>query len=474
MNENAPPRTRPETPKDQQPPLPEDTEPEIVAVFTTPPRPSPQDFVISGPSALFLEVVYLDLLDLLTGYAATKSLDYPVFLSLWRERELSLIHFACRDKAARRDFMGAIYNTLFDYLEPDIPFNVQAGAVFSLYLIYFTQPKSFAKQPIPLTRRMFDKLDTIYEQAMGMKASDLVFTMHKLWTAEAFQFVAQHNRTGKKLDDDVKQVNLSVERSLITMEKKINEQSLIPAEPIANDLYHAAKSYHAAKLGLTSVGLAKKASEVMMAHLQSLKPVDMDIAKAQPNLRRASDGVSDVSDVPEGASMTNRGNSKDRDDGEAGARESDVEMEGSSTTPLSEMGSDASGQSTKRRRANLPDLTKRVPLPSIFPVSMLEASQGLISFEIEQLMRTHLYNRVHRVEYASSGGLQQNDYKFVEPPREPPQLEFKKRKRKKNTSIYQQLVALHQETGNVANQAPPEPSEDTIVPDPSEGDNLAL
>ncbi|KAI9234438.1 MAG: hypothetical protein BYD32DRAFT_89270 [Podila humilis] len=154
---------------------------------------------------------------------------------------------------------------------------------------------------------MFDKLDTIYEQAMGMKASDLVFTMHKLWTAEAFQFVAQHNRTGKKLDDDVKQVNLSVERSLITMEKKINEQSLIPAEPIANDLYHAAKSYHAAKLGLTSVGLAKKASEVMMAHLQSLKPVDMDIAKAQPNLRRASDGVSDVSDVPEGASMTNRG-----------------------------------------------------------------------------------------------------------------------------------------------------------------------
>lgn len=152
-----------------------------------------------------------------------------------------------------------------------------------------------------------------------------------------------------------------------------------------------------------------------MAHLQSLKPVDMDIAKAQPNLRRASD-------VPEGASMTNRGNSKDSDDGEARARESDVEIEGSSTAPLSEMGSDAGGQSTKRRRANLPDLTKRVPLPSIFPVSMLEASQGLISFEIEQLMRTHLYNRVHRVEYASSGGLQQNDYKFVEPPREPPQL----------------------------------------------------
>lgn len=74
---------------------------------------------------------------------------------------------------------------------------------------------------------MFDKLDTIYEQAMDMRASDLVFTMHKLWTAEAFQFVAQHNRTGKKLDDDVEQVNLSVEKSLITMEKKINEQSLV-------------------------------------------------------------------------------------------------------------------------------------------------------------------------------------------------------------------------------------------------------
>lgn len=157
----------------------------------------------------------------------------------------------------------------------------------------------------------------------------------------------------------------------------------------------------------------------MMAHLQSLKPADMDIAKAQPNLRR-----SDMRDVTsEDTTMTNRESRKDGDDGEAGAGECDVEMdEVSSTAPHSGMGT-VDGQSTKRRRdSNLPDLTKRVPLPSIFPVSMLEASQGLISLEIEQRMRTHLYNRVHRVEYASSGGLQQNDNKFVEPPLEPPQL----------------------------------------------------
>ncbi|KAG0362595.1 hypothetical protein BG005_004942 [Podila minutissima] len=302
---------------------------------------------------------------------------------------------------------------------------------------------------------MFFTLDTIYQHAMDLKATDLVFTMHKLWTGEAFQFVAQHNRAGKKLDD-VEDVNLFVEKSLISMEKKINEQSLIPAEPIANELYQAAKSYHAAKLGLTSVGLAKKASEVMMAHLQSLKPADMDIAKAQPNLRR-----SDMRDVTsEDTSMTNRESRKDGDDGEAGAGECDVEMdEVSSTAPHSGMGT-VDGQSTKRRRdSNLPDLTKRVPLPSIFPVSMLEASQGLISLEIEQRMRTHLYNRVHRVEYASSGGLQQNDNKFVEPPLEPPQLELKKRRRKKNSSIYQQLIGLHRDT--------------VVVPDPSEGDSSA-
>ncbi|KAF9298648.1 hypothetical protein BGZ74_009290 [Mortierella antarctica] len=290
---------------------------------------------------------------------------------------------------------------------------------------------------------------------MDLKATDLVFTMHKLWTGEVFQFVAQHNRAGKKLDD-VEDVNLFVEKSLISMEKKINEQSLIPAEPIANELYQAAKSYHAAKLGLTSVGLAKKASEVMMAHLQSLKPADMDIAKAQPNLRR-----SDMRDVAsEDTSMTNRESRKDGDDGEAGAGECDVEMdEVSSTAPHSGMGT-VDGQSTKRRRdSNLPDLTKRVPLPSIFPVSMLEASQGLISLEIEQRMRAHLYNRVHRVEYASSGGLQQNDNKFVEPPLEPPQLELKKRRRKKNSSIYQQLIGLHRDT--------------VVVPDPSEGDSSA-
>lgn len=157
----------------------------------------------------------------------------------------------------------------------------------------------------------------------------------------------------------------------------------------------------------------------MMAHLQSLKPADMDIAKAQPSLRR--------SNVPDATSadttMTNRGSSKDGDNGEAGAGECDVEMaEVSSTAPHSGVGS-ADGQSAKRRRdSNLPDLTKRVSLPSIFPVSMLEASQGLISLEIEQRVRTHLYNRVHRIEYASSGGLQQNDNKFVEPPLELPQL----------------------------------------------------
>lgn len=107
-----------------------------------------------------------------------------------------------------------------------MPFNVRAGALYSLYLIYFTQPKSFAKQPIPLTRRMLFTLDTIYQHAMDLKASDLVFTLHRLWTAEAFQFVAQHNRAGKKLDD-VEEVNLLVEKSLISMEKKINEQSLV-------------------------------------------------------------------------------------------------------------------------------------------------------------------------------------------------------------------------------------------------------
>ncbi|KAG0019773.1 Small nuclear RNA activating complex, polypeptide 1, 43kDa [Podila clonocystis] len=467
MNVNSP-RTLPEAPKDQQPQQ-ADTVPEIAAVFKAPVPPSPHDFVIAGPSGLLLEVVYLDFLDLLTAYAATKSLDYPVFVSQWRERELSHIHFACRDKAARRDFMEAIYDTLLDYLKPDIPFNVRTGALFSLYLIYFTQPKSFARQPIPLTRRMLFMLDTIYQHATDLKASDLVFTMHKLWTADAFQFVAQHNRTGKKLDD-TEEVNLFVEKSLISMEKKINEKSLIPVEPIANELYQAAKSYHAAKLGLTSVGLAKKASEVMMAHLQTLKPADMDIAKAQPNLRR-----SDAPDMTsEDTSLTNRGSSKDDDNGEARTGEGDMEMaEMSSTAPHSGMGS-AEGPSTKRRRdSNLPDLTKRVPLPSIFPVSMLESSQGLISLEIEQRMRTHLYNRVHRVEYASAGGLQQNDNKFVEPPPEAPQLELKKRRRKKNSSIYQQLIALHRDTdGNTANQGPPpEPGEDTVVtPDPHEGD----
>jgi len=69
MDQNAPPRTT-ETPKDQQPPHLVDTVSAIEAVFAAPLRPSPQDFIISGPSGLFLEVVYLDLLDLLTDYAA--------------------------------------------------------------------------------------------------------------------------------------------------------------------------------------------------------------------------------------------------------------------------------------------------------------------------------------------------------------------------------------------------------------------
>lgn len=68
MNVNAP-RTMPGTPKDQQPQQ-ASMAPEIAAMFEAPARPSLHDFVIAGSSGLFLEVVYLDFLDLLTAYAA--------------------------------------------------------------------------------------------------------------------------------------------------------------------------------------------------------------------------------------------------------------------------------------------------------------------------------------------------------------------------------------------------------------------
>ncbi|KAF9425249.1 hypothetical protein BGZ94_007699 [Podila epigama] len=367
---------------------------ETLPSFEASKRPNIHDIVIVGHSALSLNAIFDDFLELITAYAKVSGSVSVSFRAY--------------------------------YLDPVVPFNAMTGAVFTLYLIHATQPRVFTKRPILLTRALCSRLDQVYQSAIQQKATDLVFTLNSLRKSGAFVYVADLDRANMVHETEEDRADRLDEELFIDMERRVNEQTIIPVEPIVTELYKVAKDYHLAKVGLSSVQLATQASEVLMAHLQKLKPEDMDIATAKPNLHFLhpdDDMVNSSLDRRQDKGLVERGAGRQSWDINRNTTE-DSRRIGMSSPEMNILPGDDTHSTL-----NLPDLNCRAPLPSAFPVSMLEASEGLVSQEVEQLLRAYLHNRIHRAEYATAGGLQQNDNRFMEQSEELQTSELKRRKR---------------------------------------------
>ncbi|OAQ36729.1 hypothetical protein K457DRAFT_178603 [Linnemannia elongata AG-77] len=113
------------------------------------------------------------------------------------------------------------------YLSPRETMTVHAGAVYALYLLYFTQPTSFPKVPIRLTIHAWHVLESIYKQAFVHKATDPIYVIRKLRDSNAFVYVAQETPVSKPVMGNNEFVASEVEKKLIQTERAMHDEVLV-------------------------------------------------------------------------------------------------------------------------------------------------------------------------------------------------------------------------------------------------------
>ncbi|KAG0302953.1 hypothetical protein BGZ98_007107 [Dissophora globulifera] len=343
--------------------------------------------------------------------------------------------------------MSVLYEMLLDFLSPQEAFTAQTGSIFALYLLYFTQPTAFKKVAIRLTIPAWQNLELLYQIAFDHDATDLIYVIHKLRDKGAFMYTAQNEKLSRELRDANTDLHHRGERTLIRMEKKINASPLVPVKPLLMDLPHIATLYREAKADLVALSLARRSSEMVMEHLSSLRPTDLDMRGVTPLPPFVKDRT--VSAHPSGTSPVGQLYS-DSAQGIAGSladktvaaihhplshrplsvfeREQQQKQEGALPAETVDYPMDTERDSTYTPRASRPEgdysalgaisskrgKKKRSLLPYVFPFSMLQASRADFLVPIENITRNYLRDRMVRLEFTTSGGLPRNDYQFPE------------------------------------------------------------
>ncbi|KAF9957792.1 hypothetical protein BGZ72_001367 [Mortierella alpina] len=305
-------------------------------------------------------------------------MEYTVFRSLWREHQLSMIHFACVDEAGRSQFMRALYDIALEYLSEDHTITVQVAAVFCLYLLYSTQPSVFKKIPIGLTMSMSQNIDLIYKLAFEYSATDLIFIIH-------------------------------------TMRE-------IPVEPLLFDLSRLACDYHQAKSDLVSLGLSRKSSVMVMRELKKQIRPGMNLLKASPIPEFLKDNGSTAANSNSAAGECSRAGGGNPE-GDAVSDLMDIDSTEPATTSCREnsrVDADVNADAESISEPNEEDVLQEsiieprenYPIPRIFNLSMLQASVSDFPVRIEDMLRQFGKDRMRRFEFAAAGELSNHMYKF--------------------------------------------------------------
>ncbi|KAF9181027.1 hypothetical protein BGZ50_005757 [Haplosporangium sp. Z 11] len=322
-----------------------------------------------------------------------------------------------------------------DFLIPNETFGTQIGAIYCLYMVYFTQPTLFRKTPIQLTVDAWQRLEHLYQAAFECDATDLIYVIHKLRDRNAFLYVAQVERTSKELKDVNVDLRERLERSLIRMEKKATDNPLVPIKPLLQDLSSMTLKYHDAKVDLVSLSLAERASVLVLNQLKKKELSEIDIRTVKPvpaflgaepksspstistaynnvnTNRRNTLRNADKNADGEGVSVTFSETSAEPPETVAVGAEPSIGVESMSVPAPIPTDSGFPRESVASCKAS-PMST----LPSIFTLSMLQASTAVFPVVVEDKIREFYRNRMSRFEFAAAGNLPMNSYRFPRPP----------------------------------------------------------
>jgi hypothetical protein len=221
---------------------------------------------------------------------------------------------------------------------------------------------------------------------------------------------------------------------------------------MTTDLKTIASRYIQAKADIVSVSLAKRASEMVMARLVESNPSSLDLHGVKPIPtflipRPSSQPPPQIDDdtvmiSANNAIVSNEPTLDQHDETMNCANDEPMFDLDRPPPPFEELiashrvtstrndsvseydptlGTSYKPQTSRHTVAGprLNEQTSRiatVPLPSVFPQSILQASTTIFPVYVEDISRRYNQCRIARQEFAAAGGLPQNDYKFPQMP----------------------------------------------------------
>ncbi|KAI8344875.1 small nuclear RNA activating complex, subunit SNAP43-domain-containing protein [Choanephora cucurbitarum] len=137
---------------------------------------------------------------LLYQFISQPNQTFSDFDDLWHTLKFSHVHFACVQREFRENYMNAFFSCFLDHFESKIPL-VQSAVLFSIYLLYLSQPTVWGKHRIRVTQGLYTALFEFYHQSIMSETNvEAALIFDQLRTREAFLFVAEET-----LDKDVYQ-----------------------------------------------------------------------------------------------------------------------------------------------------------------------------------------------------------------------------------------------------------------------------
>lgn len=121
----------------------------------------------------------LDIKNLMEAWKnASPQVKFSEFREIWVRLTMSYIHSARPDALRRAKWCSLLYETALGYLWIS-DFRIQIGALYTLYLLYMTQPKS-GKYKIGVSVAIWREIFSILEKAENEKVPDVFAIVSQL------------------------------------------------------------------------------------------------------------------------------------------------------------------------------------------------------------------------------------------------------------------------------------------------------
>lgn len=144
------------------------------------------------------DAMLADAYHLLADFLQRNSTDFLDFKGVWLNKQFHLTHFICPFRGLRDRFMFAQYQTFFTFLYEeaaakfpgnDIQLKLKLGVIFSLYMLYLTQPKFDDPCLISVDLNQWNILIMLHHYFAAMGSTDGIYVLGKLKEMKAFSCV---------------------------------------------------------------------------------------------------------------------------------------------------------------------------------------------------------------------------------------------------------------------------------------------